>query len=246
MRTRSISARWWAVTALATIFALAPGMRLRTGGEGELIKGGILRTHAGEDLLNFDFTTQTTVRTQQRVGGSYNRPLRYSFFDEGEVVPDLTENWAISTDGLEYSFNLRPGVKFRCGSIAGGGPGACTDLDAADVKHSFDKYRDPSSSRRAGYFTAVDRIEVVDSLTPKFVLTQPDADFLSKVAVGWFSIIPSEISCEEVKTTVIGTGPFIWEEYVTGQGSSTVANPDYHREGLPYIDGVRNFVLRTR
>ncbi|MCH8063151.1 MAG: ABC transporter substrate-binding protein [Chloroflexi bacterium] len=309
MRKRSTSARWWAVTALATILALAlacgsapapqtpqqvapvapapapaaqaaqpqprqqpaapapaaPAMApeaaptpkpsaakpivIRTiptpvGGEGELIKGGILRTHAGEDLLNFDFTTQTTVRTQQRVGGSYNRLLRYSFFDEGEVVPDLARDWSISPNGLEYSFNLREGVKFHCGEIAGGRPGACTSLDAGDVKHSFDKYRNPNTSRRAGYFTAVDRIEIVDSLTPKFVLTQPDAGFLSKIAVGWFSIVPSEISYEELKTTVIGTGPFIWVEYVTGQGSTTVANPDYYREGLPYIDGVRNFVFK--
>lgn len=56
--------------------------------------GGVLSTHAGEDLVSFDFHQQTTVRTQQRVGGSYNRLFRFSFFEKrqgrarpGEVLP---------------------------------------------------------------------------------------------------------------------------------------------------------------
>lgn len=206
--------------------------------------GGVLRTHAGEDLVHFDPHLQTTVRTQQRIGGSYNRLFRYSFYEKDKIVPDLVESWDVSDDGKTYTFKLRRSVKFHCGDLVKGRPGACTDLDAADVLWSIDKIRNKDFSRRAGYFTAIDRLEVVDPLTVRMHLTQPDAGLLAKLAVGWAIVFPSELSWDALKETVIGTGPFIWKEYVTGTGSTTVRNPDYFRQGYPCMDGVRNYVFK--
>ena len=53
----------------------------------------------------------------------------------------------------------------------------------------------------------------------------------------WAIIFPSELPWDKLKETVIGTGPFIWQEYVTGAGSTTVRNPDYFRKGYPCMDG---------
>lgn len=206
--------------------------------------GGVLTTHAGEDLVNFDFHQQPTVRTQQRVGGSYNRLFRFSFYEKGKIVNDLAESYSVSDDGLVYTIKLRSGVKFHCGELAEGRPGACTDLDANDVAWSIDKIRNKNFSRRAGYFTAISKLEAVDPLTVKITLSQPDAGLVSKLAVGWAGIFPSELPWDKLKDTVIGTGPFIWKEYVTGAGSTTVRNPDYFREGYPCLDGVRNFVFK--
>ncbi|MCY4590928.1 MAG: ABC transporter substrate-binding protein [Alphaproteobacteria bacterium] len=206
--------------------------------------GGVLTTHAGEDLVNFDFHQQPTVRTQQRVGGSYNRLFRFSFYEPGGIVNDLAESYSISDDGLVYTIKLRDSVKFHCGDLAEGRPGACTDLDAADVVWSIDKIRNKNFSRRAGYFTAISELEAVDRLTVRITLSQADAGLVSKLAVGWAGIFPSELPWDRLKDTVIGTGPFIWKEYVTGAGSTTVRNPDYFREGYPCLDGVRNFVFK--
>jgi ABC-type transport system substrate-binding protein len=194
--------------------------------------------------VHFDPHLQTTVRTQQRVGGSYNRLFRYSFYSKGEVVPDLVEKWEVSADGKTYTLKLRSGVKFHCGEVAKDRPGACTDLDAADVQWSLEKIRNKDFSKRAGYFTAVEQIEVVDPLTVRLHLGQPDAGLLAKLAVGWAIIFPSELPWDKLKDSVIGTGPFIWKEYVTGTGSTTVRNPDYFRKGYPCMDGVKNFVFK--
>ena len=206
--------------------------------------GGILRTHAGEDLLHFDPHLQTTVRTQQRVGGSYNRLFRYSFYNKGEVVPDLVERWEVSSDGKTYTLQLRSGVKFHCGDLVKDRPGACTDLDATDVQWSLEKIRNKEFSKRAGYFAAIEQIEVVDPLTVRLHLSQPDAGLIAKLAVGWAIIFPSELPWDKLKDTVIGTGPFIWKEYVAGAGSTTVRNPDYFRKGYPCLDGIKNFVFK--
>ena len=48
----------------------------------------------------------------------------------GDIVPELAESWTISTDGKDYTFKIRSGVKFHDG----------TDLDAAAVKANFDRW----------------------------------------------------------------------------------------------------------
>jgi peptide/nickel transport system substrate-binding protein len=234
------------VMVFVSLLALPAGAEVSTDIESRPCGryGGVLRTHAGEDLVHFDPHLQTTVRTQQRVGGSYNRLFRYSFYKKGKVVPDLVESWKVSDDGKTYTFRLRRGVKFHCGDLVKGRPGACTDLDATDVKWSIDKIRNKKFSRRAGYFTAIDSIEVVDPLTVRMRLSQPDAGLISKLAVGWAIIFPSELPWDKLKDNVIGTGPFIWKEYVTGSGSTTVRNPNYFRKGYPCMDGIRNYVFK--
>lgn len=206
--------------------------------------GGVLQTHAGEDLVNFDFHQQPTVRTQQRVGGSYNRLFRFSFYEKDKIVNDLADSYTVSDDGLIYTIKLKSGIKFHCGDLVKGRPGACTDLDAKDVVWSLEKIRNKNFSKRAGYFTAISKLEAVDPLTVKITLSQPDAGLVAKLAVGWAAIFPSELPWDKLKDTVIGTGPFIFKEYVTGAGSTTVKNPDYFRKGYPCLDGIRNFVFK--
>jgi peptide/nickel transport system substrate-binding protein len=203
--------------------------------------GGILRNHAGDDLVDFDQMTQTTVRTQQRVGGSYNRLFRFSFDETGVVVPDLAEKFEASPDGLTYTLQLRSGVKFH--NIPGV-PGSGTDFECQDVVHTLDKYRDPEWSDRSSDLIAVESVECgADPLHVVLKLSQPDAGLISMLAAGWAGMIPSELPYEDMKTTVIGTGPFVWKEYIRGSKSVTEKNPDYWREGLPYLDGIENFVF---
>ena len=209
---------------------------------GEVKRGGIFRTSAGEDPVNFDPMLQTSVRNQQRVGGSYNRLYRFSFYEMGVLEPDLAEKFEVSSDGLTYTFTLRSGVKFH---KIEGVPGSGTDLDCADVKHSLDKYRNPEQSKKASDLIAVDTIQCdpANPLKVVFKLRQSDAGLVSMLSAGWASIFPSELPWEDLKTTVIGTGPFIWKSYTKAGKSVTERNPEYWRKGFPYLDGVENIVF---
>lgn len=235
---------FWVSLALGMVLALSGRPAWADESRACGAYGGVLRTHAGEDLVHLDPHLQPTVRTHQRVAGSYNRLFRYSFYTPGEVVPDLVERWEVSSDGKTYTLQLRRGVKFHCGDLVKDRPGACTDLDATDVQWSLEKIRHKDFSKRAGYFTAVDQIEVVDPLTVRVHLQQPDAGLIAKLAVGWAIVFPSELPWDRLKDTVIGTGPFIWKEYVTGAGSTTVRNPGYFRKQYPCLDGIKNFVFK--
>ncbi|MEK7874407.1 MAG: ABC transporter substrate-binding protein, partial [Chloroflexota bacterium] len=46
----------------------------------------------------------------------------------------------------------------------------------------------------------------------------------------------------DMKTTIVGTGPFKLKGYTRGTGTELVKNPDYWVKGRPYLDGI-TFVL---
>ncbi|MEJ2525393.1 MAG: ABC transporter substrate-binding protein, partial [Desulfuromonadales bacterium] len=53
-----------------------------------------------------------------------------------EVEPGLAESWDVSSDGLVYTFHMRPGVTFHDG----------TPVDAAAAKFSFERQIDPNNA----------------------------------------------------------------------------------------------------
>ena len=68
------------------------------------------------------------------------------------VIPQLAESWTVSADGMDYTFKLRPGVKFHNGRT----------VTAEDVKASVDRF--VQFSARRGDLGAVQAVTVVDPL----------------------------------------------------------------------------------
>ncbi|MEX2318822.1 MAG: ABC transporter substrate-binding protein, partial [Bauldia sp.] len=95
-----------------------------------------------------------------------------------EIIPGLAESWEVSDDGLEYTFHLRPGVKFQTTDYFT----PTRDFNADDVVFSFTRQLDADSpwyEYMAGisweYFNGMDmpalikEIAKVDDMTIKFV-----------------------------------------------------------------------------
>lgn len=142
------------------------------------------------------------------------------------VVPRLAESWDISDDGLTYTFHLRPGVRFHNGK----------DFKAEDVKATFDKVMDKDfGSPRRPNFTTVDHMTVVDDSTVQFVLAHPYAPFLTQLETLY--IEPNSPDIDFSKTPV-GTGPFTFMEWISGQHITLAKNTDYWQTGQPYLDSV--------
>ncbi|EKF16960.1 ABC transporter substrate-binding protein [Nitratireductor pacificus] len=173
----------------------------------------------------------------------YNRLLE---FKPGttETQPGIAESWEISDDGLEYTFKIRPGVKFQTTDFFT----PSRDVNADDVIFSFErqlKADNPWHQYVAGaaweYFNGmgfpdlIASIEKVDDMTVRFKLKQKEAPFLANVAMPFASIVSKEYAdklaadgkMEMLNQQPLGTGPFEFVAYQTDAVIRYRAHEDY-------------------
>ena len=186
------------------------------------------------------YTAGTTFDASSRA--IYNRLVE---FERGttELVPALAESWTVSDDGLEYTFKLRPGVKFH--STDGFTP--TRDMNADDVVWSFERQRDPEhpyhtvSGGTYEYFQSmampdlISSVEKVDDMTVAITLTKPEAPFIANLGMDFASIMSAEYADamseagtpEQVDLSPVGTGPFQLVAYQKDAVIRYKAHPDY-------------------
>jgi peptide/nickel transport system substrate-binding protein len=146
------------------------------------------------------------------------------------IVGDLAESWSVSPNGLVITFKLRRGVKWHDGY----------PFTAADVLYTYQVTIDPQTpTAYAGDFLKVKKAEVLNDYTFRVTYDKPFAPAL----ISWgTSILPKHLLADKDITKSplsrhpIGTGPYIFKEWVAGQKIVLVANPAYF-EGQPYIGG---------
>jgi ABC-type transport system substrate-binding protein len=163
-----------------------------------------------------------------------------------KLMPDLAESYAISDDGLTYTFRLRPNLKFHNGRA----------VTAADVKYSIERAVNPKTQcPGAGYFsmiqgyddeaaaktTTLSGITTPDERTVVFKLTQPNATFLHIMAINFAFVVAKE-AVEKYGADFghhpVGTGAFAFGEWQLGQKLVLKRFKDYHRPGVPYLDQI--------
>jgi peptide/nickel transport system substrate-binding protein len=85
----------------------------------------------------------------------------------------------------------------------------------------------------------VDKIEATDPQTVVFRLKFATAAFLSALADPYAFIYKKELLDSDPRwfeKQIMGSGPFRFKEYQVGQSISGIRNPDYYRQGLPYLE----------
>lgn len=200
--------------------------------------GGQLRVRFGSDISILDPALIFQIENQTIAGHVYNGLVKYDQASN-EIVPDLATEWSVSEDGTTYTFKLRSGVKWHKGY---------GDFTATDVKYSFDRVLDEATaSRYRGQLTGLEAVEAPDATTVVFRLAGPNSGFLHKVCAfnqGWIvSRKAIEEKGEAYKLDPIGTGPFVFDSWTTGNAVRLVANPDYF-EGKPAFDDVVFRIIR--
>lgn len=146
--------------------------------------------------------------------------------ERGDVVPGLAERWEVSGDGLTYTFHLRGGVKYHDG----------TAFDSADVKFALDRARgDGSVNAQKGYFAPIETVETPDPLTVKVNLARPDGQFLFNMGSNDAAIVAPE-SADTNKQRPVGTGPFKFDRWVSGDRVVLVRNPEFRDPATPKLD----------
>jgi dipeptide transport system substrate-binding protein len=189
------------------------------------------------------YTAGTTFDASSRT--VYNRLVE---FEHGKtsIEPALAESWDVSDDALEYTFHLRPGVKFQTTDFWT----PSRDLNADDVVFSFErqwKSDNPYYAYAEGisweYFNGMSfpdllkSVEKVDDLTVKFTLNRVDAAFLADLGMDFASIVSKEYADamlaagtpEVVNQRPLGTGPFEFVDYQQDAVIRYKAHDEYFR-----------------
>jgi peptide/nickel transport system substrate-binding protein len=206
-------------------------------GEGPPVRGGVFNRALTNDVPNFNTLGNNASRVITVTGPCYNGLVRYDSLDPDKIVLDLAESYEISSDGLAYTFQLRKGLKFHDGK-------PCT---SEDVKYTFDVMRDPPKgivSMRSNLFNAIDSIITPTPTTVRFLLRRKSPSLIANLASGWMVILPKHILEKgPMNDIIVGTGPFKFKEYKRGVSIELVRNPDYHLPNLPYLDGIKYYII---
>src|SRR5690554_1058756 len=146
----------------------------------------------------------------------------------GEIVPALATEWTTSDDGLTWTFTLRDGVLFHDGS----------PLTTEDVIAKFERAMDPDSGHtNPGYYEAIESVTAPDDSTVEFHLSRPSSSLLYNLARP-DSVINPAANAENQRSNPIGTGPFVFAEYVPGSHVTLEKFEDYYLDGVPYLDSA--------
>lgn len=157
---------------------------------------------------------------------------------DSEYVAGIATDWTISDDGLTWTFQLREDIKFQDG----------TPLDANAVKFCFDRILDPATNSitAAGLLGPMESTSAPNDYTFEFVLSEPFAPLLDNLTSAVLSIAsPDAIESmgEDFGRTPVLSGPWMIDEWRTGDRIILKRNPDYawapeflHQDGPAHIE----------
>lgn len=209
-----------------------------TGSSGQ--EGGhsrIANIALSENLLKMDPADQAVV-----VGTTYCAMIYDALVTgdhEGNYEPSLAKEWAISDDGLTWTFKLQEGVEFSNGEA----------FTADDVVCTFKRIQDnPTLYMAANSWKTLKSMEKIDDYTCELHLTEPSGTVLLDLTNTW--IIPDGAYAEKGDALFTdqmnyGTGPWKFDQWIDGQYVHFFKNENYWNGGNnSYFDEVYlRFVL---
>jgi peptide/nickel transport system substrate-binding protein len=134
----------------------------------------------------------------------------------GRVHDVLAKSHTVSSDGLTYDFALRDGLRFSNGHA----------LDAADVVWSLDQVRTTKTDVGNADLAAVKSISAPSASTVRLTLTKPDSELLYALA-GRAGLVLDEQATNDLKTTAVGSGPYLLKSWKQGDSITLTRDPKY-------------------
>ena len=144
-----------------------------------------------------------------------------------QVQYDLAESITPNSDATLWTIKLRPGVTFHNGA----------PLTVDDLVFTLNRIKNPAAPLAgASSLGPMDlkNLKKVDKLTLQIPMTSPYASFIDQLASYFYFLYVVPTGYDPKKA--IGTGPFKLQSFSPGRQSVFVRNPNYWKQGLPYLD----------
>lgn len=205
---------------------------------GDVVKGGKLTTAVTADPSTLDCHVNSNTRDTIFHHALYDHLLQRS--PDGTLYPALATEWEVASDGVTWTLGLRDDVKFHDGE----------PFNAEAVVFNLDRIVDPATKSEYAVFQLgpYESSSAVDEFTVEVVYSEPYGPFLVSLAtygIGMMSPAAVEKHGDQIGFNPVGSGPFMFKEWVPQSHVTFVKNPDYawpspidRMTGEPALDEV--------
>ncbi|OGG45637.1 MAG: peptide ABC transporter substrate-binding protein [Candidatus Handelsmanbacteria bacterium RIFCSPLOWO2_12_FULL_64_10] len=204
----------------------------RQGDERVLVMG------RGGDSVGLDPALEDDGESFKVCDNLYDTLVQYKQ-ESTDLEPGLAESWESSPDGLTWTLHLRGGVKFHDGTEFN------ADAVVFSLRRQYDETHPAHKVEGAfKYWKAMSMSDIVrevraqDARTVVIELKQPNAPFLSNLAMNFCAIVsPTAVTKHgrDYFKNPCGTGPFRFKEWIKDDRIVLERNPDHWR-GAPGLD----------
>ena len=210
---------------------------------GAPVAGGTLVVALPGDIDNLDPTLISDSNTSYVINQVMEGLVQLRPGSVSEVDGVLAEDWEVSEDGLTYTFTIRSGKTFHDG----------TPVNAEAIRYNFDRWLNqlPAELQALAYYAGavfegfgdtsnVASIEAPDETTFVVTLKEARSNFLLALTLAPFFISsPAALEAGDANNPdpsqsdyaqnsgLVGSGPFVFEEWVRDDHLTIVKNADY-------------------
>src|SRR4051794_7541025 len=207
------------------------------------ISGGILKISHFDSPASMSLLEESTAAALRPVMGIFNNLVVYDQHvaqnSMRSIVPELATSWSSNEEGTELTFPLRQGVKWHDGK----------PFTAQDVKCTWDLLSGKATDKlrinpRKSWYTNLEEVTTKGDYEVTFRLKRPQPALLALLASGWSPVYPCHVAARDMRQNPIGTGPFKFVEFKPNESIRLTRNPDYWKEGRPYVDSIEYTIMR--
>jgi len=215
-----------AACGASTPSTTSSGSAAGSAGAAAPVSGGTLNVALTGNPTTMDPATAGVYTSLQVLDNIFSKLITMD--EKGKFVPELAKTWK-QNDPLTYTFDLVSNATFHNGE----------KFTATDVKYTFERIANPkTASSYASAYTSIKTIEVKSPTQVVFHLSTPFAPLLTNLAQNGEIVNKKAIESADSARKPVGTGPFIFVEWVQGDHVTLKKNPNYFVAGKPYLDQV--------
>ena len=219
--------------------------------------GGIIpMTHGACHVDYWDPHQSTIACGSAGFSPVFSQIMMWNHTNPSELVGDLAQRWEWSDDGMKLTITIHEAM-WSDGEA----------LNADDVVFSLDRMVDPvpPKPRAQSINPYYENSEVIDDRTLVINTKVPNPPgLLQYLALDYMKIMPKHIPENEgfdltndegkrmlgefnlIPENIVASGPFLVDEYIRGESYRLIRNPNYFKEGLPYLDGFNSIKMADR